>query len=361
LTHDDAFLASIIESPDDDVPRLIYADWLEEHGQPERAEFIRVQCQLARMGEDDPRRAALEELERALLKQHQGDWAGPLPAPGECVFHRGFLAELDLTYAELGDAGAAALARSGHLATLEVLTVAACGIEAVGAQALFASPLLRSLSTLHLTGNRLAEADVPALFAGWQLFRLTELSLQGTFIDVQDLAGCRPLTQLQVLDLSENDLRINDEDVAAWASSPHVSGLTSLNFGYNKLGVDAARALAASPHLGRLTTLDFRGNSIEVAGVQALLSSRLLGQLWCLDVSLNYFGDAGAGAVASCAGAARLSQLNLAYNRIGHAGARALATSPHLVGLTSLDLSNNNIGKAAKQGLRERFGDLFRL
>jgi uncharacterized protein (TIGR02996 family) len=28
----------------DDTPRLIYADWLEDHGQPELAEFIRVQC-----------------------------------------------------------------------------------------------------------------------------------------------------------------------------------------------------------------------------------------------------------------------------------------------------------------------------
>jgi uncharacterized protein (TIGR02996 family) len=42
-----AFLAAIIERPDDDVPRLVFADWLDEHGQPERAEFIRVQVELA--------------------------------------------------------------------------------------------------------------------------------------------------------------------------------------------------------------------------------------------------------------------------------------------------------------------------
>lgn len=51
MTHHDAFLADIIANPEDDTPRLIYADWLEEHGgQPERerAEFIRVQCQLAK-------------------------------------------------------------------------------------------------------------------------------------------------------------------------------------------------------------------------------------------------------------------------------------------------------------------------
>lgn len=42
------FLAAIIANPDDDAPRLIFADWLAENGQDDRAEFIRVQCKLAR-------------------------------------------------------------------------------------------------------------------------------------------------------------------------------------------------------------------------------------------------------------------------------------------------------------------------
>lgn len=40
------FIADIIEHPEDDSIRLIYADWLEDHGDPERAEFIRVQVEL---------------------------------------------------------------------------------------------------------------------------------------------------------------------------------------------------------------------------------------------------------------------------------------------------------------------------
>jgi uncharacterized protein (TIGR02996 family) len=45
-----AFLAAICAQPDDDTARLVYADWLEEFGgEPERAEFIRVQCELARL------------------------------------------------------------------------------------------------------------------------------------------------------------------------------------------------------------------------------------------------------------------------------------------------------------------------
>ena len=39
-----ALLKAVVDSPADDLPRLVAADWLEEHGDPERAEFIRLQC-----------------------------------------------------------------------------------------------------------------------------------------------------------------------------------------------------------------------------------------------------------------------------------------------------------------------------
>lgn len=43
-----ALLAAVRASPADDLPRLVLADWLEEKGEAERAEFIRVQCELAK-------------------------------------------------------------------------------------------------------------------------------------------------------------------------------------------------------------------------------------------------------------------------------------------------------------------------
>jgi uncharacterized protein (TIGR02996 family) len=45
MTHQD-FVDAILAEPSDDAPRLIYADWLEERGDP-RAEFIRVQVEMA--------------------------------------------------------------------------------------------------------------------------------------------------------------------------------------------------------------------------------------------------------------------------------------------------------------------------
>ena len=57
---EDAFLHDILAHPDDDAPRLIYADWLDEHNDP-RGEFIRTQCALAQLSEEDPRRWPLKQ------------------------------------------------------------------------------------------------------------------------------------------------------------------------------------------------------------------------------------------------------------------------------------------------------------
>jgi uncharacterized protein (TIGR02996 family) len=92
VTHDDAFLQAILESPDDDTPRLVYADYLDEHGDPDRAEFIRVQVALAALPPDDPRRGQLGDRERRLLAGHREDWLGPLrPLLSGWFFRRGFL------------------------------------------------------------------------------------------------------------------------------------------------------------------------------------------------------------------------------------------------------------------------------
>jgi uncharacterized protein (TIGR02996 family) len=88
----DDFLRAIAEQPDDDAPRLVYADWLQEQGDP-RGEFIALQFRRLREGslpEKD------EAREAALLSKHRRDWLGPLYRVlqtqwAECRFTRGFL------------------------------------------------------------------------------------------------------------------------------------------------------------------------------------------------------------------------------------------------------------------------------
>jgi uncharacterized protein (TIGR02996 family) len=99
MTHDDAFVESIVEAPDDDALRLIYAAWLEEHDDFDRAAFIRVQIELARLAEGDPRREELDCREEELLTEHEGRWTAPLRAVliediATPVFHRGFVEEM---------------------------------------------------------------------------------------------------------------------------------------------------------------------------------------------------------------------------------------------------------------------------
>ncbi len=46
MTDREALLTTIYENPEVDAPRLIFADWLDEHGQPDWAEFIRIQVEM---------------------------------------------------------------------------------------------------------------------------------------------------------------------------------------------------------------------------------------------------------------------------------------------------------------------------
>ncbi len=126
-----AFLAAIAANPDDDTPRLIFADWLDEHGEPERAEFVRCQIELAKpMPQvlaykgwqsptdttspyatcDDPkeavRRAELRRRERDLWTNHGWGWLNQVPVAlpfvhqGHHSFRRGFLSRLRCSWAD---------------------------------------------------------------------------------------------------------------------------------------------------------------------------------------------------------------------------------------------------------------------
>src|SRR5262249_23643192 len=74
----EVFLADIVAHPLDDTPRLIYADWLEDNGQGEQADFIRIQCELAREGEEHPRWHQLRRRAADRLGAHVQAWLEPI-------------------------------------------------------------------------------------------------------------------------------------------------------------------------------------------------------------------------------------------------------------------------------------------
>jgi uncharacterized protein (TIGR02996 family) len=87
MSDGDALLAAILAHPDEDTPRLVYADWLDENGQPDRAEFIRLQCANARRDDE-----AAEERAFQLEERNRGKWLAGLPqfTDAQWEFRRGF-------------------------------------------------------------------------------------------------------------------------------------------------------------------------------------------------------------------------------------------------------------------------------
>lgn len=92
-TEELALLASVLDPAnfDDDLPRLVYADWCDENGRPVRAEFIRLSIALARLDPlkcfhpeggsllDCPNCGAILKRRRELFAMNKPDvWGGPL-------------------------------------------------------------------------------------------------------------------------------------------------------------------------------------------------------------------------------------------------------------------------------------------
>lgn len=99
MTERDALVRAVCTAPDDDLPRLVFADWCEENGEPERAEFIRTQIELRRQDVPAPRRAKLGRREASLLSLWERRWKGELVSePGLLWgwFERGFVERLSV-------------------------------------------------------------------------------------------------------------------------------------------------------------------------------------------------------------------------------------------------------------------------
>ncbi|MCA9176392.1 MAG: TIGR02996 domain-containing protein [Planctomycetales bacterium] len=86
------FLDEILAHPDDDAPRLVYADWLSEREDP-RGEFIRLQCERERLPQYSLEAQQSLLRERELASRHGREWAGELHEMFYPYrFRRGFIA-----------------------------------------------------------------------------------------------------------------------------------------------------------------------------------------------------------------------------------------------------------------------------
>lgn len=284
----DEFLQTIIAHPDDDAPRLVYADWLEEHGEADRAEFIRGQVEAYRLGENDPLRLRLEARAKVLLKQYRAEWVRQLEGLGESPqFQRGFVHDIAIRTATLIDCGE------------------------------------RLLRVAPIQGLRLAET------AGY----LTQL------------ANCPWLQRITHLDLGWNSLMVDDairphrDELHALLASPHLLNLAELDLEANESAADSAEFLAQCQSMRSLVRLNASRWHIGENGLRALLGSPFLQQLRGLDLAYAGLNDDALNALAQSTLLRHLTSLSLGDDDIGAVGLSSLISSPGVASLQELRLS----------------------
>jgi uncharacterized protein (TIGR02996 family) len=408
LSDRDALFAAICANTAEDTPRLMFADWLEENGDPDRAEFVRLQCELAALADDGASHAmyaflhdryrpglmatdwtrvdmgvhrllALETRAGDLQRQHAQQWL-PKTAKrckAEWVgFHRGFPHWLDsrdwrawkhlapvvsksapalalhYTGNEFSAEAATELARTGLLGRIEVLVLlynCAEGLGELGNHPEAAG--VRSLTLRAGFDDQIAEA----LARGPHWTGLHDLDLSGTIPNAdaaEVLFEAKNLRTLRRLHLYGG---WGPDTIQAIATADFTE-LTSLRLSHCGLDDDAAEILAGCSRLANLRTLDLEGNYLTGRGATALLTSPHLANVAYLGLDDNPCNGLDADRLAAASPAA-LRLLHFHGSRLRTADVRALARCPRLRTLWYLDLDANNIGTTAVRELVRGFKD----
>lgn len=186
------FLADILATPADDAPRLVYADWLIEHGDP-RGELIQLQCLLRRevvgattfnpMKIDDPHpdHLALGKRESEILKKHAKEWLAPIRQyMYGWSWQRGFLSRATGNASMLP--GLKAILAAHPIVEVELTGLKKADVAAIAKLEL--GPVRR----LNLQSLRLGPKDMTALL-GKNMERIEELLLSGNPIGDDGLAA----------------------------------------------------------------------------------------------------------------------------------------------------------------------------
>lgn len=262
-----AMLDAILAAPGDDKPRLVYADWLQEHGDP-RGEFIVLQCRLGRelhgaRGEyasaTGKRPAEVRELkarELQLLERHGKRWLEDIrPFIRQWTWRRGFPRHVSGDAAKLVE-GLPQLSR----APLESMQLT--GYKPSLLATFFAAKPHPTVERLDLSQSRLHGEGFAVLGAPF-FSRVSTLDLWGNDLrDVTALARCA-LPSLQRLRLTLG--RLNDAGLAALAEAPFFPRLTHLAIDSND-GVVSLRPLAAAKGLRWLAAPFTRETVLELIG-----------------------------------------------------------------------------------------------
>ena len=280
----DALFAAVCATPDDDLPRLVLADWLQEHDFLDWAEFIRAQCRLARTPTWEP---------FAVFCRHRkpewaigNPWRHRLPEldTRAIVWHpsrahrRGFgwsLVVRDLRYFIDQAPRLFDQAPIGEL-HLPTATLDEWKQFAVG-------PWLSRVKSIHFYGLTTPIEPIRVLCespgaTGIEEFAFEKCSGAGMPVLIEDLLATPLGQQLRRLTLRDGSM---PADLLADAlceadPSPKLERLSLITMGWN---AEIARRFSASPMAERIQRLDFVNQRGLGPVIQELLSSGRLNQL----------------------------------------------------------------------------------
>lgn len=336
MQTNEQFLQAIVEEPDNDLPRLIYADWLDEQGDP-RGEFIRVQCELAQLDLYDPARKPLEERQDTLFKKHKAKWIKDLKVAAirNYEFRRGFVEQvtlnaknhlqnaealldqvptirgmkindikpvidelieskwleriesLNLTAARMGTRRLKRLVRSKHLTNIRELDLTSNGIGMMGFKALMEADTLPSLRKLVLNNLETSTTEGLGEIAQGRLWsQLTGVELsQNDWEDTNfcELAENWPRCGWKQFATTYN--RFSHVGLNAFLANGHADELERLSFLHCANLRDEAFTLLAQANLRNLQFLNLMGCEPSPLGLQDLMNSKSLANLRHLGVA----------------------------------------------------------------------------
>lgn len=353
-------LAKVKEDPENDLPRLALADWLQKQGESDRPAFIRASCELARLHEHDPRREHLQHEVNRTSSSLRTPAVGRVLQRNVWTVDRGMV-RIACLLSVLAHRNLEEAAAAEPLGWAWVDGVSISELVGGSPELVPEWPLLADLNQLGLFIRGLTRTHLAALASSPRVGRLTDLLVSESSLGTegaQALASGPLPRQLTRLTLGIG-LGPAGMEVLMTVSMPRLQRLT---LDGNELGPEGAVALAAARWLRGLTHLSLAGCQIGDVGAQSLATSAL-SKVVSLNLSDNEIGDEGAAALASAPWLFNVTDLNLANNAIGNAGAAALASSPALSGLRELNLANNRLREPGQRALLSSpsFGGLFYL
>jgi uncharacterized protein (TIGR02996 family) len=351
MSEQQALRQACLDDPEDRLLPLVYADWLEEHGYSDRAEYIRVKVAYERLQELDvcddellDRWGYHARLLRERLPQHLNDKVRSLD------WRNGTHGHASANVADFLTLGEELFRAIPDLYSMSFES----GCER--APELFRSPLLRRLRGLGFHAYRLAEGEqeqaIAALCDCRHLESLTELDLSLNRLTprlLARLAGSRYLTSLRCLRCSS--AWVDDAGAEALAEAPWLGRLRRFSLWGNRIGPDGVAALFRSHRFPLLHTLELADNPIGSKGVQTLASSPGLGSLLHLELRQTKLREAGVCPLAAAPWLSKVERLCLGNNPLGDRATCHLLGSPNLGPLQRLELGNAGIGDPAMLAL----------